>query len=125
LDGWSAALPTTSGRPAAEPTAQSEPGPSAAQAEPSGASVAANNRTAPTPPAKTPTYDQPIGPERRPEGLPRRGERSATTIASLLTEALAAYQSTTDDEDEPHLAPERYDFLGDPNTIAGRHRSSE
>ena len=128
LDGWSAALPTSPGRPAAEPVGQSEPGPSAAQAEPSGASVAAvgsNNRTAEPPPAKTPTYDQPIGPERRPEGLPRRGERSATTIASLLTEALAAYQSTTDDEDEPHLAPERYDFLGDPNTIAGRHRSSE
>jgi cell division septation protein DedD len=73
-------------------------------------------------PVETPTYDEPIGPQPRPEGLPRRGERSATTIASLLTEALAAYQSTADEEDEPHRGPERFDW--DPTT-AGRHRSPE
>lgn len=73
-------------------------------------------------PFDVPIYDEPIGPQPRPEGLPRRGERSATTIASLLTEALAAYQSTTDDEDEPHRGPERFDW--DP-TAAGRHRSPE
>lgn len=111
------------------PPVTTSAGPSAAQAEPSGASVAGVGQaghTAEPPPVKAPTYDEPFGPERRPEGLPRRGERSATTIASLLTEALAAYQSTADDEGP---AAERYDFLGDPhtdpNTIAGRHRSTE
>jgi hypothetical protein len=75
----------------------------------------------PAGPQDTPTYDEPIGPERQPAGRPRRGERSATTIASLLTEALAAYQSTTEEEDEPPRAPEP---LGDA-TNAGRHRSPE
>jgi hypothetical protein len=72
-----------------------------------------------------PTYAEPIGPQRRPAGLPRR-ERSATTIASLLTEALAAYQSTTDGQDESPRAPES--TLGDADDEAaasGRHRSPE
>jgi hypothetical protein len=61
-----------------------------------------------------------------PQGLPRRGERSATTIASLLTEALAAYQSGTDDQQEPTPTPERFDsFVGDSAASAGRHRSPE
>jgi hypothetical protein len=84
---------------------------------PSGASAA---------PTEAPTYDEPIGPQPRPEGLPRRGERSATTIASLLTEALAAYQSTTDDQGEPHHTMDRFDsFLADEATAFGRHRSPE
>jgi hypothetical protein len=44
----------------------------------------------------------------------------------LLTEALAAYQSTTDDQVEPLRAPERFDsFVEDEATAAGRHRSPE
>jgi GGDEF domain-containing protein len=94
-----------------------KPEPSGAGWAPSGASVA---------PTEAPTYDEPIGPQRRPEGLPRRGERSATTIASLLTEALAAYQSSADDQGEPHRTPERFDsFLADEATMFGRHRSPE
>lgn len=73
-----------------------------------------------------PTYDAPIGPQPMPRGLPRRGERSATTIASLLTEALAAYQSTNDDQQEPASTPPRVDSLvGDSAAQAGRHRSPE
>ncbi|HEX6351611.1 hypothetical protein [Actinophytocola sp.] len=91
--------------------------PSVAEREPSGASAGLSATT----------YDHPIGPEPRPEGLPRRGERSATTIASLLTEALAAYQATGDDGgDEEPRTPDRFDsFMGDPNTAMGRHRSPE
>lgn len=79
------------------------------------------------------TYDEPIGPERRPAGPPRRGERSSATIASLLTEALAAYQSTAEDADS-HRAPERFDsFVSDVSDdsdrqqsgVTGRHRSPE
>ncbi|MFL6125522.1 hypothetical protein [Actinophytocola sp.] len=92
--------------------------PSVAESAPSGASA-------------RPTYDEPIGPLPRPHGRLRRGERSATTIASLLTEALAAYQSstdaaetagntaTTDEQDEPGR------LSGDAATAAGRHRSPE
>jgi GGDEF domain-containing protein len=91
--------------------------PSVAERGPSGASAGLSATT----------YDHPIGPERRPEGLPRRGERSATTIASLLTEALAAYQATGDDENGGGPAtPDRHDsILGDPSSAAGRHRSPE
>jgi hypothetical protein len=76
------------------------------------------------------TYDEPLGPPTRPDGPPRRGERSSATIASLLTEALAAYQSTAEDS-ESHRAPERFDsFLGDEaerqqSGVTGRHRSPE
>lgn len=76
------------------------------------------------------TYDEPIGPPPRPNDLPRRGERSSATIASLLTEALAAYQSTAEDT-ESHRTPERFDsFVGDdsdrpPSGVRGRHRSPE
>ena len=83
-----------------------------------------------TEPVKETTYDEPLGPPTRPPGLSRRGERSSATIASLLTEALAAYQSTAEDA-ESHLAPERFDsFAGDeaeqpPPGVRGRHRSPE
>jgi GGDEF domain-containing protein len=76
------------------------------------------------------SYDEPIGPQPRPDGPPRRGERSSATIASLLTEALAAYQSTAEDS-ESHRAPERFDsFVSDDadrqqSGIRGRHRSPE
>jgi hypothetical protein len=76
------------------------------------------------------SYDEPIGPPPRPDNLPRRGERSSATIASLLTEALAAYQSTAEDAEE-HRAPERFDsFVGDDaepqqSGVRGRHRSPE
>ncbi|MFI7680384.1 hypothetical protein [Actinophytocola sp. NPDC049390] len=75
-----------------------------------------------------PSYDAPIGPEPRPDDLPQRGERSSATIASLLTEALAAYQSTAEDA-EVHRAPERFDSFvaGDDDRqqsgASGRHRS--
>jgi GGDEF domain-containing protein len=95
-----------------------------------------SDRTPPTAPSgdgwppsgasAAPVYDEPIGPQPRPHGLPRRGERSATTIASLLTEALAAYQSTTDDQHESARTPDRFDSLvGDPAVDSGRHRSPE
>jgi GGDEF domain-containing protein len=83
-----------------------------------------------TEPVKETTYDVPLGPEREPAGMPRRGERSSATIASLLTEALAAYQSSTSD-DASHRAPERFDsFLADDGEreqsgASGRHRSPE
>jgi hypothetical protein len=76
------------------------------------------------------SYDEPIGPQPRPDGPPRRGERSSATIASLLTEALAAYQSTAEDS-ESHRAPERFDsFVSDDaerqqSGVPGRHRSPE
>lgn len=76
------------------------------------------------------SYDEPIGPQPRPDGPPRRGERSSATIASLLTEALAAYQSTAEDS-ESHRAPERFDsFVSDDaerrqSGVRGRHRSPE
>jgi GGDEF domain-containing protein len=114
---WSAnttAPPTAAetASPPAEPSTTPTP-PPVARSQHSGASV-------------EPTYAEPIGPQRRPRGLPRRGERSATTIASLLTEALAAYQSTNDDQEEPPRTPERFDsFVGDEATAAGRHRSPE
>ena len=78
------------------------------------------------------TYDEPIGPQPRPRGLSRRGERSATTIASLLTEALAAYQSSTDSADTPSTTAnttgeqeEQQRHPEDSATAAGRHRSPE
>ncbi|WP_459716679.1 GGDEF domain-containing protein [Actinophytocola sp. KF-1] len=81
-------------------------------------------------PVQETSYDAPIGPEPRPDDLPRRGERSSATIASLLTEALAAYQSTAEDA-EVHRAPERFDsFVSDDadrqqSGVRGRHRSPE
>ena len=107
---------TTSGAEPASVGVGGEVRPSGDGREPSGASVGLD----------TPTYDEPIGPQPRPAGPRRRGERSATTIASLLTEALAAYQSTTDDQGEQPPAPERFDsFAGDPAIHPGRHRSPE
>jgi hypothetical protein len=79
-------------------------------------------------PVQETSYDAPIGPEPQPENRPRRGERSSATIASLLTEALAAYQSTAEDA-EAHRAPERFDsFVSDDSDrqqsgASGRHRS--
>lgn len=76
------------------------------------------------------SYDQPIGPERRPAGLPRRGEKSSATIASLLTEAMAAYQSTAEDS-ETRQAADRLDAYAvedaepPPPGVRGRHRSPE
>jgi hypothetical protein len=84
-----------------------------------------------TPPA-TPTYDEPIGPPTRPEHMPRRDRSDSTTIAGLLAEALAAYQSSSEDDlDETPSAPEpldRFDsFLNDSRQsgFSGRHRSPE
>ena len=106
------------------PAATSGDTPATKPQEPSGAGWGPSGASAA--PTEAPTYDEPIGPQRRPEGLPRRGERSATTIASLLTEALAAYQSTTDDQGEPHHTLDRFDsFLADEATAFGRHRSPE
>ena len=89
-------------------------------------------------PAPAQTYDVPLGPQPRPPGEPSRRDRSdSTTIAGLLAEALAAYQSSTEDaEDEAVEAPrkpepepfDRFDdFLSDPRQsgVTGRHRSSE
>ncbi|MFC4858241.1 hypothetical protein [Actinophytocola glycyrrhizae] len=76
------------------------------------------------------TYDESIGPRPRPAGPLRRGEKSSATIASLLTEALAAYQSTAEDV-ESDGAPERFgSFAGDDPErgrpgASGRHRSTE
>ena len=94
-------------------------------------------------PAKEPepaqTYDVPLGPQPRPPGEPSRRDRSdSTTIAGLLAEALAAYQSSAEDDEEnkapePPRKPEpepfdRFDdFLSDPRQsgVTGRHRSPE
>jgi hypothetical protein len=76
------------------------------------------------------SYEQPIGPERRPAGLPRRGEKSSATIASLLTEAMAAYQSTAEDSEIRQVA-DRFDAYAvddaerPPPGVRGRHRSPE
>ncbi|MGB3437495.1 MAG: diguanylate cyclase [Actinophytocola sp.] len=81
-------------------------------------------------PVQETAYDEPIGPPPRPAGPPRRGEKSSATIASLLTEALAAYQSTAEDS-EPHRGQERFDSVvgDDPEPrqpgVQGRHRSPE
>jgi hypothetical protein len=72
------------------------------------------------------SYDQPLGPERRPAGPPRRGERSSATIASLLTEALAAYQSTAEDAESHHAGDPVDPAPGEPRPEGrGRHRSAE
>jgi hypothetical protein len=116
---------------AAPEGAATTPGPSGAEADPVGAEVRPSGDGREPSGASVgldaaPTYDEPIGPQPRPAGPRRRGERSATTIASLLTEALAAYQSSTDEQDEQPPAPERYDsFAGDPVINPGRHRSLE
>ncbi|TDV38752.1 hypothetical protein [Actinophytocola oryzae] len=105
----------------------SDPRPSASDDVPSGPNGRpSGDGWTPSTASAAPTYDEPIGPRPRPHGLPRRGERSATTIASLLTEALAAYQSTTDDQQEPAHTPDRGDSPADglpPNP--GRHRSAD
>ncbi len=116
------------GEPAEKPATSSLGAAFGAGNEPPNAPVPNENSV--TEPVKETTYDVPIGPERQPPGLPRRGERSSATIASLLTEALAAYQSSTS-EDESHRTPERFDsFLGDDGErqqfgVPGRHRSPE
>ena len=75
-----------------------------------------------------------IGPQPRPPDAPgtrgrQRGERSdSTTIAGLLAEALAAYQSTADDEDDyhpPRPEPAPQPFEGFDTFAHGRHRSPE
>jgi hypothetical protein len=73
------------------------------------------------------------GPEPRPDDLPRRPERSlrrpersdTTSIAELLTEALVAYQETTDEDPEPVPEPvphERMYFEHTESRPSGRHR---
>jgi hypothetical protein len=84
-------------------------------------------------PAAQQTYDAPLGPQPRPAGEPvsRRDRSDSTTIAGLLAEALAAYQSST--EDEPPRSPEPepldgFDTLMDgerQSGVTGRHRSPE
>lgn len=93
--------------------------------------------TAPTtaePKAEEPTYAEPLGPPTRPDDMPRRDRSDSTTIAGLLAEALAAYQSSTEEDEaepEPPQAPDRFDtFLQNADDrqqsgVHGRHRSPE
>jgi hypothetical protein len=105
-----------------------------------GAAFAELGETAATPaaevsvtPSSTPPYDEPLGPPPRPDDMPRRDRSDSTTIAGLLAEALAAYQSSSENDlDETPAAeaepPDRFDsFLNDSRQsgFSGRHRSPE